>query len=264
MNRKLQLFLTICVSLLVTTLVLSCTKDDGSKSIKLNTPTVSLLAGSKSQIVISPNVDGCTFESRNPTIASVSSTGEISGNMVGETSISITNSQKKFNAACNVTVSPQYHMYREPCLNFTASIADVKSYEERKLITESTTSLGYQGENSNIAIVLYAFDNKILKSASVLIPCTSSNTTLLANFIKERYLITADDNTVYFLNDDRTVGGGISVYTYENVSYYLVLYFAYSSDSESKAYNKFPVDISVQYNEYVKNQLLEINKMRYN
>jgi hypothetical protein len=260
MNKSFHLLFTVMVNLTFLSIILSCTKADDSQAIKLRTPSISLFAGSKSQIVISSGIEGCTFESKNPSIASVSSAGEVRGNIVGETSIIITNSQKNFNAICEITVSPQYHMYREPCLNFTTSVADVKHYEERKLVSESATELGYQGENSNITAVLYSFDNSKLKSSAVLIPYTTSNTTLLANFIKERYLTTSDGDMLYILNVDKTVGGGISVYTYGNVHYYLVVYFAYSSDSESKSFNDFSVDMAIQYNEYVK-KLLVINNI---
>ena len=81
------------------------------------------------------------------------------------------------------------------------------------------------------------YDGKL--GAMVLVPYSSGNVTLLANFITERYLTTVDGDNIYFYNVSKTIAGGISAYTYNGSYYYMVIYFAFPDSQKSVSSNVF-------------------------
>ena len=228
----------------------SCKKDDAVK-LELLTTSLSIKAGSDAQIQLSPNIDGCVFESENPLIASVSSNGKVSGKIIGDVVINITNSSQKFSAKCNVTVTPQYQMYREPYMNFGASASQIKSYETRKIFSETSdgNGIGYEGENSRIAMVLYFLENSKYKTSYAMIPYSSSNADLLVDFLSERYTVIVDKSDIFFFSIDRKLAGSIDPYSYSGTYYYRVMYFENPLASRS---NSIEIDIIREKVESVK------------
>lgn len=205
--------------LIISTIFTACSKDDDVVNTKLITTELSLKSGQTSQIVIEPNGEGCTFTSDNNLIASVKTTGEVKGVIIGETSINISNPETGFNGKCKVLVTPQYQMYKEPYLKFGATKQDVKSFESRTLLREETNSLSYNGENSNIDGVAYLFENGKLKSVGCRIPY--SKTSLLGDFLAERYtLIAMDGYEFYCISVDKKIVVGVVVES----SYIAVVY----------------------------------------
>ena len=136
---------------------------------------------------------------KNTLIASVSSTGKVSGKIIGDVVINITNSSQKFSAKCNVTITPQYQMYHEPYMNFGVSASQIKSYETRRIFGDTSTGIMYEGENSQIAFVMYALENSRLKNSAALIPYSSPNGDLLVDFIWERYTVIIDESHTLIL-----------------------------------------------------------------
>jgi hypothetical protein len=126
------------------------------------------------------------FKSGNENIAEVYSSGLIVAKLAGETSVTVTNSEKGFYAQCKVTVVPEYTMYREPYFGFGKQKIDVKSYETRQVAGENDSTILYTGENSYIDSLSYSFENNLYTSSICVIP--SDQSTLLVNYLTERYI----------------------------------------------------------------------------
>lgn len=223
---KAKFILLVAIAIFITNVFTSCSKDD-DESTKVVTKELSLKSGETAKIVIEPTNNGCTFTSENTFIASVSSTGEVKGLIVGETNIKVLNSSVGLNDLCKVKVSAQYQMYKEPYVNFGATQSQVKSNETRELLSELSGML-YKGENSKIDFVLYTFENGKLMASAALIPYSSSNSDLLVNFLSERYMVTTTGKDIVFLNTNKTIGGSISAQYYGGTYYYMVIYFPYT------------------------------------
>lgn len=129
------------------------------------------------------------------------------------------------------TVSYNYYMYTEPYFNFGCSATKVKANESRDILSETDSALIYDGENSYVTMVLYSFDNYAYKSSGVLVPYSSSNATLLVNFLSERYTVTVYDDDILFYSTTESVGGGISAEYISGSYYYLVAYIEFDSQS---------------------------------
>lgn len=223
--------LILSITALLTTFI-SCKKDDGA-STELKTQTLSIVCGQKSQLHVSPSATGCTFTSDQSLIASVSTTGEVKGITVGETTITVTDESNRIIGKCKVAVTPQYSMYREPYLGFGASPSVVKSFETRTVISENTQAINYNGENSNIKQVAYTFENGKYSGVVCLIPIAKFS--LLTDFILERYVPVAvgtGDILAAFLSVDKKTTVGIFYYS---TSYVGSVYIPYSDGSKSKS-----------------------------
>lgn len=210
---------------------ISCKKDDGG-GVELKTLTLSVVCGQKGQLLVSPSMDGCTFTSDQSLIASVSTKGEVKGITVGETTVSVLSLSNNVIGKCKVTVTPQYSMYREPYLRFSASSSLVKSYETRAVISETTKAINYNGENSNIKQLAYTFENGKYTGVVCLIP--TAKLSLLTDFILERYVpvaVGSDDILAAFESVDKKTTVGIFYYS---TSYVGSMYVPYIDGNKSK------------------------------
>jgi len=161
-----------------------CKNDE--ELLSLNTTEITLKPDETFNLVVSPDASGCVFKSGNDNIAEVYSSGLILARLVGETSITVTNSDKGYLAKCKVIVTPVYSMYREPYLVFGKPKSNIKSYETRQISQENDTSILYSGENQFIDSLMYLFDISAYTSSLCAIP--SSQSTLLINYLTERYV----------------------------------------------------------------------------
>ncbi len=137
------------------------------------------------------------------------------------------------NATQNETTTPSYnyYMYTEPYFNFGCSATKVKANENRDILSETDSALIYDGENRYVTMVLYSFDNYAYKSSGVLVPYSSSNATLLVNFLSERYTVTVYDDNILFYSTTESIGGGISAEYISGSYYYLVAYIEFDAQS---------------------------------
>lgn len=177
----------------------SCNKDDDA-AISLNEKEVTLQVDGKQQLKATGDVS--KWSSANDFIASVSENGMITANHVGETSIMAQGSGGF--ALCNVIVKPQYTYYVEPLCKEGATKNDIKQFEKRKLHSEDSERLFYDGENSLLTAVVYQFDtNGKLKFVMLMLPHHNSTTlaSQLINFLLERYNSFADIDGVYTFID---------------------------------------------------------------
>lgn len=190
--------------------------------LTVNVTSINLVSTNTFSLVVSPNADGCTYESENSYIASVSSAGLITAKRVGNTIVHIKNAQKNLDATCEVTVTPQYNMFREPYLVFGASPATIKAYEKRVLANETTTSLIYTGENTYLAYLMYVFENSAYTTSGCFVPTKYSS--LLGSFIGERYVYlgTSDDDILLFLSTDSKTVAALYLYS---LTYWIAFYY---------------------------------------
>lgn len=216
---------------------LSCSKDE---ECSINTTSISLTSDGTYALIVSPSGDGWTFESENDLIASVSSTGLITANYVGTTTIIVKNEAKGFSAKCTVTVNPIYLMFREPSTNFGATKSTIKAFEKRSLYKEDVGTLTYLGENAFITSAIYLFENSILTGSGVQIPTSFSS--LVGSFYGERYiyLYTSDSNIITMISPDYKTIVGIEVYS---ISYIFVVYFKNTYITRNSISKRYPVEI---------------------
>lgn len=194
--QKVFLILAAMLSAFVFT---SCSKDDDS-TVSLAESSATLKVDENKQLKVSGEVK--EWSSENEFIASVSATGLVTANHVGETRIMAKGPNSS--AICNITVQPQYTYHTEPLCKEGITKSDVKKYEKRKLRSETTDGLFYNGENSLVTAVAYQFDsNDHLKYALLMIPHHNSSvlTQQLINFLLERYNPVADIDGIYSFID---------------------------------------------------------------
>lgn len=223
--KKLILLFT-----LISTILVGCKKEDATPKTELKTPTLSVVCGQKSQLLVTPTADGCTFNSNQSLIASVSTTGEVKGVTIGEAIISVLDISSNVIGQCKVTVTPQHTMYKEPYLGFGANQTQIKTYETRTLLSETTKAINYKGENSNITQLAYSFENNKYVGVVCLVPI--SKISLLTDFLLERYIpvgVGSGDILAAFVSVDKKTTVGIFYYS---TSYVGSMYISFT---ESKS-----------------------------
>lgn len=215
--KKVMLFI---ISAICLTTFIGCEKDVELPLVLKSTSTT-LTSSQTFNITVTPDTVGCTYESENVLIATVSTNGLITAKCIGETNIVVKNSKKGFTAKCKVTVTPKYSMYKEPYLVFGSAATAIKNYEKRNLKSETAATLIYDGENSQITGVGYAIENSIYKLVLCAIP--KDYPELLLNYLRERYqYIGVLDGDFYFKSIDNKTAIKVDFFTY---SYIAVFYF---------------------------------------
>ena len=190
--QKVMLFLA---SMLIVFSLSSCSKDDDS-TITISPKEVTMKVDENKQLQTTGDIQ--KWSSENNFIASVSPTGSVTANHVGETNIMASGNGNS--ATCKIIVEPQYSYYKEPLCQEGITKADVKRFEKRNLRSETSDD----GENALVSAVAYQFDsNDKLNFVMLMIP--HHNSTVLAkqliNFLLERYNPVVDLDGVYTFVD---------------------------------------------------------------
>lgn len=189
--------------------------------LSLNATEITLKPNQSFNLVVSPDPDGCVFRSGNENIAEVFASGLIEARLVGETSITVTNTDKGYYAKCNVKVTPEYTMYRDPYLGFGNLKSDIKSYETRQIADENDSTILYTGENSYIDSLMYSFESIAYTSCLCTIP--SSQSYLLTNYLTERYVYVGGINAN--ITARSTIDGKIYIVTQKFSSTRIYVYY---------------------------------------
>ena len=113
--KRFQIYVTAIV---LFTLFAACSKDDGDDLKITSSRNVELISKKTSQIECSDSK--ATYSSENEYVATVSSTGLITGKRIGETFIDV-NGQKSI----KVSVTPVYTQFSEPQFLFGATKDEV-------------------------------------------------------------------------------------------------------------------------------------------
>lgn len=160
--------------------------------------------------------------------AKITQTGYLTAGRVGETTISLNNSedQKTF----KVIVKPKYNLYPEPNIKFGATKNSIISQFGSDYI-ETEGNIAY----SNTApIILFLFDaSKKLESYAIIVESIYSST--LGSFLVERYLpVKEEDGIFFFVNglNSKTATTTVMLGLY-NISYWMAMYMPFSSTTKS-------------------------------
>lgn len=224
-------------TLFVALLFAGCSKDEDN-GLKLKDSSFSLTH--EEEAIITPqNYDtaNLTFKSSDVDVATVSTSGIIIANLVGDAVITVSTKDGKQTQECSVTVLPTIQTYVEPCVKFGCSIADVKAFEKRTLDIESSTILKYNDTNSNVRFIGYLFDdNGKLKSSLVYLTTTTTVIQSASTFLKERYNYLGYSSNAYAFNR-----GKISIVYTLSDTYGLVVAYVVNSGTSSIAPSMAPM-----------------------
>lgn len=202
--KKLLFLLVVLPTLMFS----ACSDDDDDKGYS----DITLKTGETYEI---PGDDLSNWKSDEPLIATVEN-GVIKAVRVGETVIR--NNKKSF----KVTVDASNNLYSEPCIEWGASVKDVKKFMKgREPKEETSTQLDYE----NIGIVglyHYTFDNNKLKGSGVAIRTRYATTDEIAEYLSQRYVyIDSDKGLIYMVSIDKKTFIGISVKSLSYIITYL-------------------------------------------
>lgn len=184
--------------LLLVFVLFSCKKE---QYITLSDTSITMYYDDEKQLSLSYSSDELAdltykYTTSDTNIATVSSSGLISGVSIGTATITVTSEDGEYAAQCTVTITPKYTFYTEPYMNWGCSIQDVKDWEFRTIQSETSTMLVFNGEYSYINSVAYSFEDSTLKNSMLLFDLPSSIVENgITEYILERYAY------------DRTMGG---------------------------------------------------------
>ena len=219
--KKLHFFLSLMV---VAVAFVSCGSD---KDDEPNYTNQTLLAGETYTI---PGKD-LGWTSDNELIASVAN-GIVTAEHVGETVIR--NGAKSF----KVTVTPKYNTFKEPYMNFGASMSSVKSFMSGYTLNqENSEALLYDGKFP-VMYYMYTFKNAGMYLSSAILKSSSVDTDEMVAFMQERYVfVTMDQDKYYFafLSPDKKMMVILQLDTLNYQVVYEVIYAAYNSSSSAPA-----------------------------
>ncbi len=218
---KLRNVVAIAICLAGTTFFVGCDKEKDPDVILLKVTEKSLYHESEYQIEATSN-SNITYLSENEYHAKVSESGLVTARFVGETNILLSNSEDS--KKIKIIVNPLSNLYPEPNVNF----GDTKSSIIAKLGTpdnETSTGIGYSGYSNSAPILMFLFDDSN-KMTSYSLMVKSSYSSILADFLSERYLVVSErDGLFMFINSLKPTTAtkviGLSLY---NTSYWQVMY----------------------------------------
>lgn len=150
----------------------SSSEDDG-----IDTTPITMYAGSDKTI------EGAdTISSLNKFVA-YGSKNKIHGWHVGETTVTV-NGKKNI----QVTIAPKYNLYEDPICEWGCSMDHVKkSQKQGSLNPKSTDEILAYNDAGGATLLAYFFKNGTLSSVMAIV--ASNHTTVLADYLSERYLI---------------------------------------------------------------------------
>lgn len=169
-----------------------------------------------------------TFKSSDEYVAVVDDKGVVSGVHVGECVITIT-TDKGISTECEITINPKSTLYKDPCLVREGSKADVKAYEVRKLEIETDNMLLYSGENANVDMIAYFFENGKLDECYVYLATIEYCIVEGYAFLDERYNYFGSSSDYDFYKGKNNL---IAAFALDDD---LGLYIAYFYDSSAKS-----------------------------
>lgn len=217
------LFAVLCFA------ITSCTKE---KTITLSDTSITLHHGETHQIPAQCD-NPITYTSANEYHAKVSSTGLITAQYVGSTTIRLSSDDDTKNF--NVTVAPQSNLYPEPNIRMGATRSSVISSLGTPDYTDAN-SIGYTSYSTNASFLIVLFDNSnCVKSYAVVVG--TSHTNSLRTFLGERYVyVGTSGGTTFYRNgltpSSSTLAIGMEVY---DLSYWMVAYLPYNGKENNMA-----------------------------
>lgn len=209
--------------------------DNDENGIKLEKSEYKMNFQDKVQIEATSPSD-IVYQSENEYVATVSTSGLITGGRVGETEIALSNGNgtKKV----KVIIEPKSELYPEPEFPFGETRDNIIK-KHGKPDAEDDESIVYKNYSSNTEAIMYMFDGKEGKSKltgiSVLLKSSYSNTKELAAHLAERYIMTSGegDLTLIGMNSSKVENATVLVGVQLFGSYWGVMYVPYSKGAKS-------------------------------
>lgn len=223
MKKILPLIILFC---------LSCSKGE-KETFWIDQHVITIHHNETSQLTTTPP-QLCTWSTYDNNIATVSTSGLVTGIFIGDTKIDVKSASGNFTDFCMVHTAALSLLYSEPYFVFKASIDEIKLKEKRTLYHESSTALIFNGENPNVRNVIYIFDINGLASAAILLNNTSAVISELEMFLDERYPFVGITQEVAFYQG---ANGTIIAVSVDDTLGLNVMYL--NSDSGKKGFNSF-------------------------
>ena len=194
------------------------TKVSAKTTIKMSQKKITMYEGQtkKCKVKVKPKKTKVTFQSKNPWVASVSSTGKITAGYAGTTKITAKAGKKK--AVCKVTVKP-----KTMTINTTSESMFVGESITLKAKAVPSAKITWESENPDIASVSKKGVVKAKRPGTVKITATANELSIscYVQISYNHYCFPYSDVTV-FVGETKAVGmEGISEYvnfTYPTVS----------------------------------------------
>ena len=221
MKRFLIFFFVVISAVFV-----SCSKEE-AKKLLLDKTSTSLYQNETS--VITSNGTNVTYTSRNPYVATVKETGEVTAHFVGETVIDV--KADEGTAEFKVTVTPKYYTFDEPCHDWTKTKNEVFAMHPSLSFSSSGEYWIATVNESKAMLLQYKFDsaNKLESSA---ITIHQDYGVQAMYFLAERYFpVTKKDGYYFFINGLSTTTANTSIAMSKMPGYtvYMIMYMPYSS-----------------------------------
>lgn len=187
----------------------SCSKNEDPKpnpepaTYAINNSTVSINYDKEHQFVVklgtgAVNATTFTWTSSDPTIGTISTSGLFKGKKIGTTIIKAEGNGTTLTS--QVTISPYSTLFKEPVIDFGASIASIKGKETRKFGEQFEQTLYYEGENTKVRFVAYNFEANKLISAGAFFQNTTAVVEELAKFYSERYTFLGEEENIFLFS----------------------------------------------------------------
>jgi len=187
--RKL-LFIVVISSLCFT-----CSKDD-SQELLINISEISLYPEDVMQIEAVSDFD-ITYLSNNTYLANVLSSGLLTANKVGKTSIEVSSHDRVIEIP--VEIKGRYHLYPDPITDWSISRSDLINLvgEPDKSYTNSIEYANYSDQAPSIAYLFTPGDS--LMFALVIVHDTYADD--LIAYMNERYVLDSEEDGLFVFRD---------------------------------------------------------------
>lgn len=187
----------------------SCSKDDEpSKSIKLDSPKMSLNVDDSKKLTVTLNgVESSTikWDTSNDFVADVDANGNVEAEHVGTATVYV--ASENLIDSCQIEVVGKYNTFVEPYVKIGATKSEIKALEKRSLKSEESDQLIYNDSNSKVDLIMYSFENGKLTGAGAVLKLYVADATELGKFYRERYdYIGEKDDILMLTNGDVAVG----------------------------------------------------------
>ena len=211
--KKIVLFLTVAA-------VLVGCKKEYDNDIKVKNLNTEVKAGRTIQIEAT-SLTPITYLTENEFYASVSSTGLVTANRVGDVNILLNNSEKTANVKAKIT--PVYSTYKDPYLNFGASKEEVIKYAGTPSRVDNDGTLIYENYSTAALLAMYSFENSKLEAFTVGIK--TSYASELGSFLRERYFqFRSESPWIYYCNSLNANTATIMIGVNVSISALVVVY----------------------------------------
>lgn len=138
-----------------------------------------------------------------------------------------------------VTVKTKLDSFKEPYLEWGASMSEVKTFMKNYTEGNSTSDILIYNGISPVDMYAYSFKSNRLNTAACILPTSKISAETVANFLSERYFpISAENNQFIFISPDKKTGVILSIETMNKKLVYYIFYLEYEDTTRSNSYLK--------------------------